>query len=142
MRETKLWEWLKPRLPEGQYSRIESGDTAPGFPDVYYRLRGGTGTIELKVSQNPKAEVPFRNEDDGLHKSQIRWIQANIRLKGTVWIVARIGDDILFIPGRYCQVFNGAKAKYLYAISSLVLTMGKVKLKDLRILKNLLETST
>lgn len=109
MSEKTLWGWLGGVLPSGQYSRIESGETAPGFPDVHYQLRGGrSGTLELKFARRFRALVPFKNEEDGLHKSQLIWIRDNLRCDGKVFIVAEITPEVLVIPGTSASAFNGS----------------------------------
>lgn len=109
MNEHSLWVWLRDTaLPEGHYSRIESPDTAPGFPDVHYTLPGkSTGTLELKYARH--RNPPFPNEDAGLHRSQLRWIRDELACGGTVWIIAEVQyGSILLIPGCYAEEFNGA----------------------------------
>ena len=123
MSETNLWKWLSESvLPEGHYSRIESPDTAPGFPDVHYQIRDDiSGTLELKFARRPNARVPFKNERDGLHKSQKVWIRQELHHGGTVWIVAQVQDWIFVIPGRYAERFNGASVRELESMSSVIL---------------------
>jgi hypothetical protein len=70
--EANLWEWLRDvALPLGQYSRIESGDTSPGFPDVHAQVGpSGCFTIELKFAKHPGARIPFTKKH-GMRRSQI-----------------------------------------------------------------------
>lgn len=109
MNESNLWEWLRDiGLPTGHYSRIESPDTAPGFPDVHYQVgETGCGTIELKANHRP-AKVPFPDEEKGLHKSQLKWIRSNILCGGIVWIIAETPGAIYIIHGKDADRFNGA----------------------------------
>ena len=108
MNESSLWEWLRDvALPHGHYSRIESPDTAPGFPDVHFQVRDGCGTIELKATDRP-ARVPFPDEEKGLHKSQLRWIRDNRAAGGMVWIIAETPGIIYIIHGKDAEKFNGA----------------------------------
>lgn len=98
MSENQLWKWLRDGpLPEGIYSRVESPDTSPGIPDVYYRLKNGCGWIELKFDRHPKKECPFENEKDGLHLSQRIWIRNEIEFGGRVFVVAGIGKKVAWI---------------------------------------------
>ena len=121
MAEDRLWEWLHPRLPRGQYTRIESGDTGPGFPDVHYQIRPGvSGTIELKDARHPRSARPFTDEH-GIRPSQIRWITDNLQCGGTVWIFARVGSRTFMIPGFYCRAINNASTSDLEAMSVAVL---------------------
>ena len=108
MNEDNLWQWLRDvGLPTGHYSRIESPDTAPGFPDVHYQVGESCGTIELKANHRP-AKVPFPDEEKGLHKSQLKWIRSNLICGGIVWIIAETPDVIYLIHGTNAAKFNGA----------------------------------
>jgi len=118
--EKKLWKWLSGLVPGGHYSRIESGATAPGFPDVPYTVSGFSGTIELKA--NPKtSEIPFPDQKKGLHLSQRVWIKEELLAGGTVWIIAQSGDLIFIIPGSEWQNFNGSTRMELADMSTYVL---------------------
>ena len=114
MNESNLWEWLRDVvLPTGHYSRIESPDTAPGFPDVYYQVgEKGCGTIELKCNMRP-AKVPFPDEKKGLHKSQKIWIRSDLICGGVVWIIAETPGAIYIIHGKDADKFNGATHEIL-----------------------------
>ena len=112
MNEASLWEWLRDvALPLGQYSRIESPDTAPGFPDVHFQVTKGktstSGTLELKATDR-NMRVPFPNEEKGLHTSQLRWIRDNVKEGGIVWIIAETPGIIYIIHGKEAAKFNGA----------------------------------
>ena len=64
MNEGNTWDWLRDvALPLGHYSRIESPDTAPGFPDVHYEIEFHSGTFELKCNMR-NARVPFLERQD------------------------------------------------------------------------------
>lgn len=118
MNEANLWDWLRDvSLPLGQYSRIESPDTAPGFPDVFFQVHDhqdpthvphiGCGTLELKATDRA-SRVPFPDEEKGLHKSQLRWIKANVKEGGIVWIIAETPGVIYIVHGKDAAKFNGA----------------------------------
>ena len=128
MAETQLWEWLKPFCPRGHYTRIENGEAGPGTPDVYYRLPTNSGFIELKDARHPKAKIPFPNERVGLHLSQRIWIREEVALGGVVWIVPRIGKEILFIPGFWGGKFNGMPLVPLRELASLQFWMTDPKI--------------
>lgn len=123
MAETQLWEWLKPLCPQGHYTRVENGEAGPGTPDVYYRLPMTSGWIELKDARHPKSKIPFPNEKVGLHLSQRIWIREEVTLGGLVWIVARVGKEILWISGTYHDKFNGASIQSLRRMSRLTFSM-------------------
>ena len=112
MNESNLWEWLRDVvLPYGHYSRIESPDTAPGFPDVHFQVTKNkistSGTLELKATDRA-LRVPFPNEEKGLHTSQLKWIRNNLRADGIVWIIAETPGVIYLLHGGYAPQFNGA----------------------------------
>ena len=109
MKESNLWEWLRDvALPLGHYSRIESPDTAPGFPDVQFQVgEKGCGTIELKANHRP-ANVPFPDTEKGLHTSQLKWIRENVEQGGICWIIAECPGIIYIIHGKDAAKFNGA----------------------------------
>ncbi len=110
MNENNLWEWLRDvALPLGHYSRIESPDTAPGFPDVHYQIgQDGCGNLELKATDR-SLRVPFPDEEKGLHRSQLKWIRDNVFEGGIVWIIAETPGVIYIIHGKDAHRFNGAK---------------------------------
>ena len=125
MNEKNTWEFLRDVvLPvKGNYSRIESPDTAPGFPDVHYTYAGCTGTLELKYARH--VDPPFPNYETGLHRSQLKWIREETEAGGTVWIIAELpprttGDlgVILCIDGFYASMFNGASIDALMEMST------------------------
>lgn len=112
MNEASLWEWLRDvSLPLGHYSRVESPETAPGFPDVHFQVTKGktstSGTLELKATDR-SMRVPFPNEEKGLHKTQLRWIKQNVAEGGIVWIIAETPGIIYIIHGKEAEKFNGA----------------------------------
>ncbi len=125
MNEGNLWEWLRDvALPIGHYSRIESPDTAVGFPDVHYQIGFGvTGTIELKYSDGGKR--PFPNQKTGLHRSQLKWIRDNIERWGYVWIIAEVPPCIYVINGTDAEHFNGATCKELHGLAICTLYRDK-----------------
>ena len=114
MNESNLWEWLRDvALPLGHYSRIESPDTAVGFPDVHYQIEFGVcGTIELKHSEGGLR--PFPNQEKGLHRSQLKWIKDNTARWGYVWIIAEVPPNIFIINGTDADEFNGATQNELF----------------------------
>lgn len=93
--------------PAVHVTRIESHDTAPGFPDIFYTDRGISGTIELKKSRKAKgSNLPFLGQGFGLRSAQLDWIADEVEAGGQVWIVAEASDEIFCISGRYAPRFN------------------------------------
>jgi hypothetical protein len=105
--EHALWESLRGLLPPDCHAtRIES-DVSPGFPDVHYSYKEVTGTIELKKSRkSPKSALPFSGKGQGLRKSQIDWIGAELYSGGLVWIIAQVGRTIYVLDGQHADNFN------------------------------------
>ena len=117
MNESNTWEFLRDvALPLGVYSRIESPDTAPGFPDVHFTVEQVSGTLELKCNMNP-AKIPFPNEEKGLRTAQKRWIRDTVKAGGIVWIVAEVPGVIYIIHGKDAEKFNGATHEDLIEMS-------------------------
>lgn len=134
MSEVSLWDTLRGLLPRGQYSRIESGDTAPGFPDVSYQLPrlkfdvDVAGTIELKDSKH-RVGIPFRNAEEGIHLSQEMWIKENVENGGICWVAARFQHTLFWIPGSQADMVNGEPD--LAGISTWTMDLRRVYNKDL-----------
>jgi len=120
--ENNLWQWLRDvALPLGHYSRIESGTTCPGHPDVSYQLGHNlAGTLELKY-QGRNAKIPFRDSKKGMRDSQLMWIRKNLERLGTVWIIAEAVPDIFVIHGSEAEEINGSTRENLHKISVAVL---------------------
>jgi len=139
MNESNLWEWLRDVvLPVGHYSRIESPDTAPGFPDVFYQVgENHCGTIELKYCGRKNAKVPFPDEVRGLHTSQLRWIKNNLEFWGTVWLIAEHPPFIYVMHGSEAEYFNGATTQQLADLSIGILYRAEPK-KAAKFLRRLL----
>lgn len=132
MSEHNLWEWLRGVLPpSGHYSRVESPDTSPGFPDVDYAMppreefgRGAIGKLELKFSLRPTAKKPF-NDKHGLRKSQKIWIRDYLRVGGIVSIVAQIGENVYLLDGHHVQVFNMLTLKQIELVSAVIVSTNR-----------------
>lgn len=124
--EANLWEWLRDvALPLGQYSRIESGDTSPGFPDVHCQLAPGVSpTLELKCAKHPGAPIPFTKKT-GMRRSQLKWIRENVRNGGTVWVIAEVSPHVHIIPGEKADQINGASAQKLFGLAEITVSRRK-----------------
>lgn len=137
MTEKALWKLLKPYLPQGHYVRVENADAGPGTPDVNYRIKKIEGWIELK-NEPGTPTVPFPDKKKGLHQSQLDWIEARLAFGGKVLIVARVGPEIFFLPGKVFRHFNGASRFDLRMISYLVAPYINIGSK-IKIIKRILE---
>lgn len=97
MSEASFWNYLRKLLPkEGHYTRIESPDTAAGFPDVHYTLNDNSGTIELKDAKRPGAKHPFKGES-GLRRSQFTWMTQQCDAGGRVFLALQCGDRVYLL---------------------------------------------
>jgi hypothetical protein len=96
MSESSFWKYLSKLLPTGHYTRVESHDTAAGFPDVHYTLNGNSGTIELKDAKRPGAKHPFKGES-GLRRSQITWMTNECDAGGRVFLALQCGDCVYLL---------------------------------------------
>ena len=139
MSEANLWEWLRDvALPLGQYSRIETGDTSPGFPDVHCQLSAGVSpTLELKFAKRAGAHIPFTKQH-GMRRSQIKWIRENIREGGVVWIIAEVTPHVHIIHGSCANKINGATEKELFHMAQVTAHRKKHKEAALILYKILL----
>lgn len=143
MSEKQLWRWLSsgPLPGHGFYSRIESPDTSPGIPDVYYRVAKEGGWIELKFDRRPKSDKPFSREEDGLHLSQRIWINKAIEMFDRVFVVAAMSDNkILWFDMRIVSTysFNELTRAQLMEKASLILTKP-IRRKDIPSSENTIE---
>lgn len=99
MSEASFWKYLAKLLPKGgHYTRIESHDTAPGFPDVDYTLNGNRGKIELKDAKRPGAKYPFKGQS-GLRASQVRWMNEELAADGDerLFLALQCGDRVYLL---------------------------------------------
>lgn len=131
MSENNLWAWLRDEvLPLGQYSRIESPDTAAGFPDVdgLTRINGKPFAFkfELKFSHCPHSDKPF-NDDTGVRKSQRKWIRDATHYSRYIWVVAEVGEHVYLIPGHFVDEINGATERTIADMADLVLPRHDAK---------------
>lgn len=97
--EAAFWKYLQKLLPkDGHYTRVESHDTAQGFPDVYYSLNNNRGLIELKDAKRPGAKYPFSRES-GLRKSQIRWLDDELvaNSDSNLFLALQCGDRVYLL---------------------------------------------
>jgi len=111
-------------MPPGiHYSRIESLETAPGFPDVHYTLKGKSGTLELKCQPLP-TRCPFSEEKRGLRKTQRIWIRDELAAGGRVILVLQAKDDIFFLPGKYYAELDHLTVSEIAIRASLIWVVG------------------
>ena len=104
----------------GHYSRIESNDTCPGFPDVHYTYQGQTGGMELKSHPFPNSLYPFAGEKFGLRKSQRIWIRDELAVGGKVILVLQTRQNIYFVDGSYYEDIERWKIEDLSKTSEVI----------------------
>lgn len=122
MSEHGLWVWLRDiALPTGQFSRVETGGTCAGFPDLHYQLgQNQCGTIELKHNARNRT-TPFVDGKKGMRDSQLMWIRKNLECWGNVFVIAEAPPDIFVIHGNEAEEINGSTRENLHKISIAVL---------------------
>jgi hypothetical protein len=103
--------------PGSHYSRIESHETCPGFPDVHVTFKGVTTHLELKANLIPSNNHPFKEK--GLRRAQIIWINEELEVAGRVLIVAQVQNTIFFVHGSHASAFNNMTVADLQKISLL-----------------------
>lgn len=97
MSEANLWEEMKKSIGHfGHFSRIESHDTSPGFPDVNFCVLGFEGNVELKFSDDLKHMPEIR-------PSQIRWMNKRVKCGGNPWLLVKWGNTYMLIRGQYAK---------------------------------------
>lgn len=103
MNETTLYKKLSRRLRllkdyNIELTRIESGGTRVGIPDIYYSTENTNGWIELKqihTMQTEKAKIPWR-------AGQRAWIKRHIELNDNIWIaITDKYDRLLWLIPRF-----------------------------------------
>jgi hypothetical protein len=112
-KETRFWQWLKPRFPPGHLIRIEN-PAHPGTPDVNYCAGGFEVWIELKqCDELPKRETTSVFGESGLRVDQKLWIRQRVKYGGNVWVAAKTPHKVFWIPGKHAQEFNSMTLKQL-----------------------------
>lgn len=93
MSEADLWKEIKDNVGHrGHFSRVESGATSAGIPDVDFCIDGVEGHIELKFTYNTIKKNFVR-------PTQVKWFRDRVKAGGRPWLLA------LIIVGRtkhYC----------------------------------------
>lgn len=92
--------------PFGRLIRIESPIT-PGIPDVYYRLRGVGGWVELKEHDGWPARPGTALRLPHLRLEQVIWLEAERAAGGMAFLLLQIGRDyVLLEPNVVRGVFR------------------------------------
>ncbi len=99
--ERKFWEEISSAIGAmGDWDRIESHDTAPGFPDTDFTINGIDGKIELKFARGGVPEI---------RDTQVRWFRRRVRAKCNCWLFAKLIEN-----GKiYYALFHGRKVPKL-----------------------------
>ena len=90
--ETRLFRnKLKKKLPRFLFAQIESHQTAPGFPDTDYLLKGTkiTGKIELKFEKTIPNKIDLR-------KTQVVWLRRYARNGGRCYVAVKVGAQFIY----------------------------------------------
>ena len=94
MRESGFWNYLKPKLadlPRSKWERIES-PTSSGIPDVSGIYESKSLWIELKYLLKWEAGL-------GTSAIQRNWMRKWCNLGGNAFLLARIVDVVVLVPG-------------------------------------------
>ena len=82
--EKAFWMQISPYLmARGQFSRVESGDTASGIPDLDYCIDGVESHMELKICADPRKGVKLRDK-------QYRWFRERVEAGGHPFLLLKI----------------------------------------------------
>ncbi len=105
--ERALWGTMRRALsPFGRLVRIES-PIAPGIPDVYYRLRGVGGWVELKEHDGWPVRPTTALRLPHLRLEQVAWLEAERAAGGLAFLLLQIGRDyVLLDPHTVRGVFR------------------------------------
>jgi hypothetical protein len=122
--EAGLWDYLRPWLHGVHYSRIESLETSPGFPDVHYTINGVSGTIELKCQPRPSGSYPFAGVKKGLRRTQRTWISEELLAGGKVLLILQAKATIFFVRGHFWRSLDHFTLDDISDISELIWTRG------------------
>jgi hypothetical protein len=91
MLESKFWKLLKAHLPRSAFaSRVESGYSTPGAPDLWVCMNGSQQWVELKVAKGTKIL---------LTPQQVIWHRKCAAAGGSSWVAAWAPQDVLIWRG-------------------------------------------
>lgn len=83
MSESDFWHYIKDNIGDiGDWDRIESIETAPGFPDTDFTIGGVDGKIELKFHRGKGVPV--------IRDSQYRWFRRRAAKGCNCWLFAHL----------------------------------------------------
>jgi len=111
MSESQLWDRVRKGLVEASDLKIDihrvENMVGAGMPDVNFCYKGVEGWVELKHADKPPARdsTPVYHSG-GLRPDQIVWIHKRARAGGRVFVLARCGESIFLVPGRFAKEFN------------------------------------
>lgn len=96
--EKQMWNYMRAPLKSygTHFTRIESGETSLGQPDLNFCVNGVDGNIELKISATLNRKITLRPAQHRWFKSRINagstssWVMAYIT-KEKIWLLIR-GD--------------------------------------------------
>ena len=106
MSESNFWQHIKDNIGDiGDWDRIESHGTAPGFPDTDFTIGGVDGKIELKFHRGEG--VPE------IRDSQYRWFRRRAKKGCNCWLFAHFiyhqRDYYFLIRGDRLDQLNDVK---------------------------------
>ena len=116
MKETALWDKLRPELAKlGKFQKIADKFTG-GIPDVLGNHQGHGIAIELKEFKGTAANywVKYR-------PGQVRWLRDWQEAGGTSWVASTVGTEVYLIPIQHiAKLADGVNLQELGRISSYI----------------------
>lgn len=102
MKESSFWSELRPRLPRGHYTRLES-EISPGVFDVSFCVEGIEGFLELKYQRRLSGSLGLRH---GLRTTQLRWAEARLAHGGLLLAAVGVGSNFYLFRGPALLTLN------------------------------------
>lgn len=116
MKETALWDKLRPELAKlGKFQKIADKFTG-GIPDVLGNHQGHGIAIELKEFKGTAAGYWVR-----YRPGQVRWLRDWQEAGGTSWVASTVGTEVYLIPMQHiAKLADGVNLPDLVKISSYI----------------------
>ena len=116
MKETALWDKLRPELAKlGKFQKIADKFTG-GIPDVLGNHQGHGIAIELKEFKGTAANYWVR-----YRPGQVRWLRDWQEAGGTSWVASTVGTEVYLIPVQHiAKLADGVNLPDLVKISSYI----------------------
>lgn len=116
MKETALWNKLRPELEKlGKFQKIADKFTG-GIPDVLGCYQGQGVAVELKEFKGTAASYWVR-----FRPGQVRWLRDWEKAGGVSWVASTVGTELYLIPVHHAAKLEaGVNLPDLVKISSYI----------------------